>query len=82
MHGSRQEHAISDLYLTLAPFCQRFCRDIRASATTREQRDMAFMGYEKDRDSLKYRCPATAYGYACVGRAGCDALAPGNPGGV
>lgn len=48
--------------------------------STGEQRDMAFTGYEKDRESLKYRCPAAAYGYACAGRAECDAMAPGNPG--
>jgi len=48
--------------------------------TTGETRDMAFMGYENDRESVKYRCPAAAYGYGCAGRAECHALAPGHPG--
>jgi hypothetical protein len=46
-----------------------------------EARDLAFMGYEKDRETLKYRCPAAAYGYECLGRAECEAMAPGAPGG-
>jgi len=46
-----------------------------------EVRDLAFMGYEKDRETLKYRCPAAAYGYGCQGRAECEALALGAPGG-
>ena len=32
---------------------------------------MAFQGYEADRGTLKYRCPAAAYGLDCAGRAGC-----------
>lgn len=48
--------------------------------STGEQRGLAFTGYEKNRESLKYRCPAVAYGYACAGRAECDTTAPGKPG--
>lgn len=29
------------------------------------------MGFEKDRETLKYRCPAAAYGLECKGRGGC-----------
>lgn len=47
---------------------------------TGEARDLAFMGYEADRESLKYRCPAAAYGFVCAGRAECATQAPGNPG--
>ena len=34
-------------------------------------RPMAFQGFEADRGTLKYRCPAAAYGLDCEGRAGC-----------
>ena len=43
------------------------CRD----PATKEQRPMAFTGFESDRGTLKYRCPAAAYGFACQGRAQC-----------
>jgi hypothetical protein len=32
---------------------------------------MAFMGYEADRQSLKFRCPAAAHGVACKNREAC-----------
>jgi hypothetical protein len=35
------------------------------------QRPMAFGGFEKDRGTLKYRCPAKHYGFACRGRDRC-----------
>jgi len=38
---------------------------------TGEVREMAFMGFEADRKTLKYRCPAAAYGLECLGRAQC-----------
>jgi hypothetical protein len=38
---------------------------------TGERREMAYMGFEKDRETLKYRCPAVAYGLECKGRGGC-----------
>lgn len=47
---------------------------------TGEERAMAFMGYEVDRDSLKYRCPAAAGGFACAGKNECSQMAPGTPG--
>ena len=47
---------------------------------TGEQRDMAFCGFEKDRNTLKYRCPAAAYGFCCKGQKDCSAMAPGQPG--
>jgi len=36
-----------------------------------EQRAMAFGGFEKDRETLKYRCPARHYGYGCTGQQWC-----------
>lgn len=36
-----------------------------------EQREMGYGGFEKDRGTLKYRCPAKQYGYECKGEAGC-----------
>lgn len=36
-----------------------------------EQREMAYQGFEKDRQCLKYRCPVAAYGLECSGRKQC-----------
>lgn len=36
-----------------------------------EQRNLAFQGFEADRNTLKYRCPAAAYGLDCAGREAC-----------
>ena len=38
---------------------------------TGEERPMAFQGFEADRGTLKYRCPAAAYGLQCKGRRAC-----------
>jgi hypothetical protein len=38
---------------------------------TGTQRQMAYGGFERDRETLKYRCPAEHYGYACAGRECC-----------
>jgi hypothetical protein len=45
-----------------------------------EQRDLAFQGFEADRNTLKYRCPAAAYGLACQGQAECHQAGGVNPG--
>jgi hypothetical protein len=36
------------------------------------QREMAYGGFEQDRESLKYRCPALQYGYECAGAGKCE----------
>jgi hypothetical protein len=36
-----------------------------------QRREMAFGGFEKDRKTLKYRCPAKHYGYGCSGERWC-----------
>jgi hypothetical protein len=36
------------------------------------QREMAYGGFERDRMTLKYRCPAQHYGYQCAGAARCE----------
>lgn len=41
-----------------------------------ELRELAFVGFEKDRGTLKYRCPAAAFGFQCPGRAECEKLSP------
>ena len=41
-----------------------------------ELRELAFVGFEKDRMTLKYRCPAAAFGFECQGRAECEKLSP------
>lgn len=38
---------------------------------TGEVRKMAYMGFEKDRETLKYMCPAIRYGIECKGAAQC-----------
>ena len=43
---------------------------------TDERRAMFFHGFEKDRSTLKYRCPAAALGLTCQGRNECESLAP------
>ena len=40
---------------------------------TDTQRDLAFHGFEEKRGTLKYRCPAAAYGIHCQGRTKCEA---------
>lgn len=41
-----------------------------------ELRELAFVGFEKDRMTLKYRCPAAAFGFECKGRTECEVLSP------
>jgi hypothetical protein len=50
------------------------------SLATGTQRDLAFQGFEADRDTLKYRCPAAAYGLDCQCQAQCHAAGQVNPG--
>ena len=38
---------------------------------TGEQRPLAFQGFEAKRGTLKYRCPAAAYGFTCAGQPRC-----------
>lgn len=44
------------------------------------QRDLAFQGFEADRDALKYRCLAAAYGLDCAGREACRRCGGVEPG--
>ena len=44
------------------------------------ERPMAFQGFEADRGTLKYRCPAAAYDLTCRGRAVCHKQAGCNAG--
>lgn len=47
---------------------------------TGEQRDLAFQGFESDRGTLKYRCPAAAYGLECPGKTTCHQAGGVEPG--
>ena len=40
-------------------------------SATGEQKSMVCRGFEKDRNCLKYRCPAAHYGVQCSGKARC-----------
>jgi len=44
------------------------------------QRDLAFQGFEDSRNTLKYRCPAAAYGFNCKGKAECHCSGGVSPG--
>ncbi|MCL6613434.1 MAG: transposase [Firmicutes bacterium] len=44
-----------------------YCHDPLSGA----RREMAYAGFEKDRGTLKYRCPAMHYGIVCPGREEC-----------
>jgi hypothetical protein len=47
-----------------------YCYDTAGDPPVRHK--MAFVGYEKDRDSLKYRCPARHEGWACKSEGRCN----------
>lgn len=47
---------------------------------TGTQRDMAFQGFEADRNTLKYRCPAATYDLECQGREQCHQAGGVQPG--
>ena len=47
---------------------------------TKEQRAMCFQGFEADRGTLKFRCPAAASGINCAGQKSCHAAGGVNPG--
>jgi len=45
----------------------------RKSGEADKNREMAFGGFERDRGTLRYRCPARQYEYECAGAAECAA---------
>lgn len=47
---------------------------------TSEQRALAFQGFESDRNTLKYRCQAAAYGFDCPGKDACHRMGKVAPG--
>ena len=47
---------------------------------TGEIRELAFQGFEADRNTLKYRCPAAAYDFECKGQQDCSQLGHVTPG--
>jgi len=49
------------------------CRYMNTSDESKNYAPMAFCGYDKSRKSLKYRCPAAAYGMRCHQRGVCNA---------
>lgn len=54
------------------------CCKIRPFAPTDEERfvPMQYTGFEKDRQTLKFRCPAAAYDLECENRAACGCAPP------
>lgn len=53
-----------------------YCQPPSEQRGADEVREMAFVGFDKQRMALKYRCPAAFYGFECQGRAECERLAP------
>jgi hypothetical protein len=47
-----------------------YCYDMVSAAPVRHK--MAYVGYEKDRETLKYRCPAKHEGWSCPSEARCN----------
>jgi len=45
----------------------------RKAGEADRQREMAYGGFEHDRMTLRYRCPARQYGYKCAGASECAA---------
>jgi hypothetical protein len=45
----------------------------RKSGTANQRREMAYGGFEKDRQALRYLCPARHYGCSCPGESECAA---------
>ena len=56
------ENVVYDYRGTVSCVCPR----------TGTQRQMRYGGFEKERSTLKYRCPAEHYGYECAGRDRCS----------
>jgi hypothetical protein len=61
LDGRKADNVVYDEKGQVYCFCPR----------TGEQRGMAYQGFEKDRECLKYRCPAAAYAMTCKGRDKC-----------
>lgn len=53
-----------------------YCQCLSEGRGIDKPNTMAFVGYERDRMTLKYRCPAAFYGYECPARSACEQLAP------
>ena len=51
---------------------QVYCHSPSERRGEDERRELAFVGFEKDRGTLKFRCPAAYYGLECPGRALCE----------
>jgi len=58
---------------------QVYCQSPSERRGEDELRELFFCGFEKDRQALKYRCPAAAYESSCPGRAECEANANVGP---
>jgi len=56
-----RENVVYDYSGTVSCYCPE----------TGTSREMAYGGYEKDREALKYRCPASHYGIQCRGIGSC-----------
>jgi len=51
---------------------QVYCHCPTERTSQSEKRGLVFVGFEKGRDTLKYRCPAVYYGFECIGQQECE----------
>ncbi len=65
LYPERADNIIYDENGTIFCVCPKTC----------ERREMAYSGFEKDRDTLKYRCPACTYESECNGLQLCSSNA-------
>ena len=61
LFADRADTVVNDVKGTISCICP----------ATGEQRPMVNWGFEKERGTLKYRCPVAVYGLQCQGRASC-----------
>jgi hypothetical protein len=61
-------------------FTRKRARCTVSAPQTAELRDLAFQGFETDSNTLKYRCPAAAYGLECKGQDQCHQAGDVRPG--
>jgi len=66
------ENVVYDYEGTVYCLCPRTLA-ARKSGESDRRREMAYGGFEEDRMTLRYRCPARQYEYACAGAAECAA---------
>ena len=66
------KNVVYDYKGTVSCLCPRTLA-ARKTGQADRMREMAYGGFEKDRMTVRYRCPARQYGYECAGASACPA---------